>query len=147
LTTSAGEINRRVDRGRYVAAVRGAPLSKPGRYTLSLAVRQLTKTELGVSAKELEPGSPLTFTATTTPAPTNGRIEIQIDRFDPLTGWQFNRKLRVRADQPSVTWLPPAPGRWRARATFLGTLLFSPSRSPYAYVTVAPPLPEAGAPS
>ena len=64
------------------------------------------------------------------------------DRFDPLTGWQFNRKLRVRADERSVTWTPPTAGRWRTRATFLGTLLFSPSRSSYVRVVVARPLPD-----
>ena len=139
--SSPGEINRRVARGRYVVAVRGAPVTKPGRYALSLAVRQVTKTELGASDEELEPGSPLTFTLAITPAVGNGRVDIQIDRFDPLTGWQFNRKLRARADQRSITWTPPAPGRWRARAIFLGTLLFSPSRSPYVRVIVARPLP------
>lgn len=142
LTTSSSEINRRVDRGRYIVAVRGQPMSKPGRYTLSLAVRQLTKTGLASSAEELQPGSPLSLTITTTPDPRNGWIEIQIDRFDPLTGWQFNRRLRVPAGQRSVSWMPPAPGRWRARAMFLGTLVFSPSRSLYVRVTVARPLPD-----
>jgi hypothetical protein len=37
-------------------------------------------------------------------------------------------------------WTPPAPGRWRARARFLGTLRASPSRSGYAYVLVARPI-------
>ena len=141
LATSSAEINRRVERGRFVVAVHGGPATKPGRYGLSLAVRQLTKTELGASAKEVPPRTPLTLTITLTPPPGNGWVEIQIDRFDPLTGWQFNRKLRVRTVQQSVTWVPPAAGRWRARAAFTGTLLFSPSRSRYVHVIVASPLP------
>jgi hypothetical protein len=141
LTSSTHEINRRVHRGRYVVAVAGAQMAKPGRYALSLAVRQLTKTELQAPDEEVLPGSPLTLTLTTTPALQAGRVEIQIDRFDPLTGWQFNRKLRVPAGQRTVTWTPPAAGRWRARAEFLGTLLASPSRSPYVHVIVARPLP------
>jgi hypothetical protein len=142
LTSSTEEINRRVDRGRYVVAVAGAQMAKPGRYALSLAVRQLTKTELQApDEEELLPGSPLTLTLTTTPALQAGRVEIQIDRFDPLTGWQFNRKLRVPASRRTVTWTPPAAGRWRARAEFLGTMLASPSRSPYVHVIVARPLP------
>ena len=65
---------------------------------------------------------------------------IQIDRFDPLAGWQFSRLLRVAAPSASVSWTPPAAGRWRARARFLGTLRASPSRSGYAYVLVAKPI-------
>jgi hypothetical protein len=57
----------------------------------------------------------------------NGWIELQVGRFDPLTGWQFHRLCRVRAR--------------RARASDLGTLRFSPSRSGYVYVLVATPLP------
>jgi hypothetical protein len=41
----------------------------------------------------------------------------------------------------SFTWTPPALGRWRARATFIGTLGFSPSPSGYVSLLVAPPLP------
>jgi hypothetical protein len=71
----------------------------------------------------------------------NGWIELQVGRFDPLTGWQFHRLCRVRAPGGTVTWVPPAQGRWRARASYLGTLRFSPSRSGYVYVLVATPLP------
>ncbi len=71
----------------------------------------------------------------------NGWIELQVGRFDPLTGWQFHRLYRVRAPGGTVTWVPPAQGRWRARASYLGTLRFSPSRSGYVYVLVATPLP------
>ena len=70
-----------------------------------------------------------------------GWIEVQIDRFDTLTGWQFNRLYRLRAPGGTVTWIPPAAGRWRARASYLGTLRFSPSRSGYVFVLVATPLP------
>ena len=67
---------------------------------------------------------------------------MQVDRLDPLTGWQFNRIIRIRAPGGSVTWTPPAPGRWRVRASFLGTVRSSPSRSPYVALLVARPLPD-----
>jgi hypothetical protein len=73
------------------------------------------------------------------PAVTNataGAVEIQIDRFDPLTGWHFNRLLRTAAGE-SIGWAPPAEGRWRARAAYKGTLDASPSRSAYAFVLVS----------
>jgi hypothetical protein len=62
-------------------------------------------------------------------------VEIQVDRFDPLTGWHFNRLLRVSAGS-STTWAPPAEGRWRLRATYKGTIEASPSRSGYAHLLV-----------
>jgi hypothetical protein len=66
---------------------------------------------------------------------SSGPVEIQIDRFDPLTGWHFNRLLRVPAGG-STTWAPPAEGRWRPRATYKGTIEASPSRSGYALLLV-----------
>ena len=57
-----------------------------------------------------------------------GRVELSIDRFDPLTGWHFHRLYRIAA-QASVRWTPPAAGRWRVHARFLGTIRDSPSGS------------------
>ena len=66
---------------------------------------------------------------------STGAVEIQIDRFDPLTGWHFNRLLRTTVGG-DVSWVPPAEGRWRIRATFKGTIEASPSRSGYAHLVV-----------
>jgi hypothetical protein len=54
---------------------------------------------------------------------------------DPLTGWQFNRLLRV-ALGGSVGCRPLAEGRWRLRASFRGTIDASPSRSGYVHLLV-----------
>jgi hypothetical protein len=143
LGTSDSEVDRRLDRGRYVVAVRGKVGSPPGAYALWLVVRRLTKTTVTVPDDEVVPGRPVTFTVTTDPNPSGGWTELQIDRFDPLSGWQFNRVIRVRAGVRTVIWTPPAAGRWRARAAFLGTLRFSPSRSAYVWLLVATPLPDA----
>ena len=67
---------------------------------------------------------------------------LEIDRFDPLTGWQFSRLVRLHAPGGSFAWTPPAAGRWRARARFLGTRNASGSRSRYARVLIATPLTE-----
>jgi len=142
LASSEGQLRLQLDRGRYVVAVRGEVGAPAAKYTLALVVRRLTATTLTASSAEITPGSAVTLRIVTTPAPDVGWTELQIDRFDPLTGWQFNRLVRVRAPGGSVTWAPPAPGRWRARATFLGTLRFSPSRSGYVMLLVATPLPD-----
>ena len=102
--------------GRYVVAV-SAPFGTAGvAYRLALLIREITSTSLRLSAPVVGPGTPVALT----PVVANteaGTVEIQIDRFDPLSGWQFNRILRVRVGA-TVSWRPPAEGRWRLRASF-----------------------------
>jgi hypothetical protein len=140
ISSSDQQISLRLRTGRYVVAVRGAVGAPDSTYALALVVRQLTRTTLSLASSELGQGATATFTIATTPRPDEGWIELQIDRFDPLGGWQFNRMIRVRAPGGSVSWTPPSLGRWRARATYLGTLRFSPSRSDYVHLLVANPI-------
>ena len=144
LTSAGDQIRRQLDRGRYVVAVRGEIGAAASRYTLGLVIRRLTVTTLKAASPEVLPGVPVTLSLATTPAPDAGRVKLQIDRFDPLEGWQFFKLLDASAGTGSVSWAPPALGRWRFRAAFTGTLTFSPSRSGYAFVLVAPPLPPEG---
>ena len=140
IAASDHQIRLRLRTGRYVVAVRGTVGMPDSTYAVALVVRQLTKTALALAAIELPQGATATFTIGTTPPPDEGWIELQIDRFDPLDGWQYNRTIRIRAPGGSVSWTPPSLGRWRARATYLGTLRFSPSRSGYVYLLVANPI-------
>ena len=140
ITSSDQQIRLRLQTGRYVVAVRGTVGQPASTYALALVVRQLTRTTLSLASSELSQGATATFTIATTPRPDEGWLELQIDRFDPLGGWQFNRTIRVRAPGGSVSWTPPSLGRWRARATYLGTLRFSPSRSDYVHLLVANPI-------
>jgi len=78
-----------------------------------------------------------------TSAAAGGLVRIQVDRFDPLDGWQFFRLFPVHASadgSATVTWTPPTVGRWRAHAVFFGTHKASPSQSAYAHLLVAGPL-------
>ena len=145
IASSEGQISRQLDRGRYVVAVRGVIGAAPSHYTLGLVVRRLTSTTLTASATEVSPRTTVSFTAVITPRPDTGRVKLQIDRFDPLGGWQFYKVIDMAAGSSTMSWTPPALGRWRARATFTGTLTFSPSRSGYALLLVAEPLPSATA--
>jgi len=127
-------LRRPLEPGRYVVAVT-ASFGDPGsRYTLSLLIREITSTTLRLAAPTVAPGSPVTLRPDVANA-SGGTVEIQVDRFDPLTGWHFNRLLRVPAGG-STTWAPPAEGRWRFRATYKGTIDSSPSRSGYAHLLV-----------
>jgi hypothetical protein len=132
---------RRLGRGRYVVAVEGLVGSRSGRYRLTLRLRDVTSTSVlvaGRSSAEISPGSSLTISCLVSPSAT-GRVELQIDRFDPLTGWHFHRLVRASAGT-SVSWRPPAAGRWRVRARFRGSWRSAASRSGYAHILVARPI-------
>ena len=127
-------LRRRLEPGRYVVAVTASFGDAAARYQLSLLIREITSTTLRLASATVAPGSPVTLRPEVANA-SGGIVEIQIDRFDPLTGWHFNRLLRVPAGG-STTWAPPAEGRWRLRATYKGTTESSPSRSGYAQLLV-----------
>ena len=103
-------------------------------YALTLLVREITSTALRLPTGPVPPGSPILIRPEVANA-TGGAVEIQVDRFDPLTGWHFSRILRTSAGG-GVSWAPPAEGRWRLRASYRGTVDASPSRSGYAYLVV-----------
>jgi hypothetical protein len=135
-------IRRRLARGRYVIAVEAPPGTSSGVYRLTLRLRSVTSTSVlisGTSSAEVAPGTSVSITCAISPATPGGRIELVIDRFDTLTGWEFHRLIRV-AVGATVSWRPPAAGRWRVKARFLGTRESAPSRSGYAYLLVAKPI-------
>ena len=141
LATGSGRLRRRLDRGRYVVAVQAPAGSSAGRYGLSLRLRDVTSTSVlisGASSSEVAPGATVSISCVISPA-AGGLVELQIDRFDTLTGWQFYRRMRVRVGI-AISWRPPAAGRWRVRARFLGTSASAPSRSGYAHLLVARPI-------
>ena len=78
-----------------------------------------------------------------TPAGVAGSVRYQLDRFDPLYGWQFREVLRVpvgAAGVAAVAWTPPTVGHWRIRARFLGTDSAAPSQTRATRIFVAEPL-------
>jgi hypothetical protein len=142
LGSDESTLRRRLGRGRYVVAVSGPPGSRAGRYRLSLLLRDVTSTSVlisGSSSAEVTPGASVTLACLVSPAPDGGRVELEIHRFDPLTGWHFHRVIHTAAGA-AQSWHPPASGRWRVRARFLGTRHSAPSRSGYAHLTVARPI-------
>ena len=127
---SGATVRRQLGPGRYVVAVGGGS----GAYSLSLLIRDITRTALSLPQPVVAPGQAVSLRPEVTPA-AGGVTELQVDRFDPLTGWHFHRLIRVPVGG-SVSWVPPAEGRWRVRARFLGTRTASPSRSEYAHLLV-----------
>jgi hypothetical protein len=136
LASSVGQADRVLGPGHYVAAVRASPGAPGGAYRLNLVVREVTKTAISASSLQVSPGSAVTFTIAISPPPDGGVVEVEVDRFDTIGGWHFHHTVRLGAGG-GFSWTPPAPGRWRARASFLGTISYSPSRSGYTTILVA----------
>ena len=72
----------------------------------------------------------------------SGPVTVDVERFDPLAGWQFYTRFERRAQTGSaaIAFTPPSVGRWRVRATFDGTRIAAPSGPAGAAFTVAEPL-------
>jgi hypothetical protein len=74
--------------------------------------------------------------ARTNPA-TGGRIDLDLQRFDPLSGWQYVASVDHAAVGGRTTFtLTPRLGAWRVHARYLGTLFSSPSSSGWITFTL-----------
>jgi hypothetical protein len=131
-------ISRPISPGRYFAAVRSSGAS--GSYTLSRTSRTITRTRISVPRRSA-PGRRVAVGVRVTPGAA-GPVAVTIERFDPLAGWQFFRRLTARASNgsASVGFVPTGVGRWRARAEFAGSRGAAPSETGFSYVLVAGPL-------
>lgn len=137
-----GRLRRELDQGEYYFAFRALGRTG-GSYLFSLLVREITTTTVtinGLRDATSTHGAWVTLGALVTPsAAVGGPIRLQVDRFDPIEGWQFVRLFHERVGPGggvSVRWSPPSLGRWRLHAVFRGSLAASTSMSGYAYLLV-----------
>jgi hypothetical protein len=134
---------RELDLGLYYLAVKSHDRSG-GRYSLSLSVRELTSTHMtidGLSSASSVPAMSHTLAATVVPSGYGGTVRFELDRFDPLAGWQFVGFVTVPVDgygNATTSWLPPSSGDWRIRARFMGTTEASVSQSGPVKLFVGP---------
>lgn len=135
------ELHRGLRPGRYFLAVRARDGSN-ARYTLRRASRTITKSKIQVNGKrvaQVSPGTTVHVAVVTSPD-VSGPVTITIERFDPLSGWQFVR--RVHSGSGAIAFTPPAVGKYRFRGSFDGTRGAAPSNTGTARLTVAGPLVE-----
>jgi hypothetical protein len=137
------QIRLKLKPGRYFTAVRSRSGGN-GRYTLSRLTRIITKTRVLVNGRrdaDVRPGQSVTIGVRVAPD-ASGPVTVDVERFDPLAGWQFYTRFRRRASggSASIPFTPPSEGRWRVRATFDGTRIAAPSGPAGAAFTVAEPL-------
>jgi hypothetical protein len=135
-----GALTTHLGPGRYFVAVR-AESGARGRYRLSLLERRITTTTVladGSRVATVAPGSSVAIGVAVDFSP-EGAVRLQIDRFDPLTGWHFYKLYRLRLGgngRTGILWQPPAIGRWRVRASFGGSRTASPSAGGTAMIVV-----------
>jgi hypothetical protein len=134
------EIEGRIAPGRYFVAVRGE-----GKYRLrrvSRAITHASTTFNGSHKAHAVPGAAVTLALNVRPA-VSGRGVILLERFDPLSGWQFVRRYRVNVSggRAAVSFVPKV-GHYRAISEYRGSRIASPSSTDYAKLNVSGPLVE-----
>jgi hypothetical protein len=145
IETESTLIRRGLKAGRYFVAVRSES-DRRVPYLLTRISRTITRSQLTINdAKHAQssPGAAVRLGLSVTPA-VSGPVRIDIERFDPLAGWQFLTRIRSHASGGSaaVSFVPPAEGRYRARGLFLRTRTATASETNLATLLVAAPLHE-----
>lgn len=131
--------------GRYYAVVRSRGKSD-GAYGLQLRVRDVTSTGItagGATYVEAPPNVAMPISVHVAQASHGGRVLVEVDHFDPLSGWHFATELSGNLDASGTLtafWMPPSVGHFRARARFVANPYSSFSESGYVRMHVVEPL-------
>lgn len=130
-------LQQQLNPGRYYAVVSVRDATS-GSYTLVRESRTITSTSVSFSASTATPGQGLGINVKVTPA-ASGPVTLDIDRFDPVFGWQFYRQEQafVSGGSASVPFTAPSVGRWRVNATYGGSRTASPSAVGFSYLLVS----------
>ncbi len=131
-------LTHQVEPGRYYAAVsiRGA---STGNFTLVRESRTITSTQISFSPTHASAGQPVPIGVHVSPG-VSGPVTVDIERFDPVFGWQFYRQESGEASGGTATlpFLAPAIGRWRVGGRYQGSRTASPSAARgHAYLLVS----------
>jgi hypothetical protein len=109
-----------------------------GSFTLERESRTITSTTISFGTTKAAPGQGLGIQVKVSPA-ESGPVTVDIERFDPVFGWQFYRQDRAYASGglATVSFVPPAVGQWRANAKYEGSSTASPSSVGFTYLLVS----------
>ncbi len=129
-------LQRQLQPGRYYAVV-SVRDATAGNFTLVRQSRTITSTSLSFSSSTVAPNQGLDIDVKVSPA-ASGPVTIDIERFDPVFGWQFYRQVSALLSEgtASVPFAAPAVGEWRAKATYGGSRVSSPSAVGFSYLHV-----------
>jgi hypothetical protein len=123
--------------GRYYAVVSVRDATS-GNYTLVRESRTITSTRVGFGSEHASAGQGVGIDVRVTPA-ASGPVTVDIERFDPVFGWQFYRQVQAQASEglAAIPFAPPAVGRWRVKANYAGSRTASPSAVGFSYLLVS----------
>lgn len=137
-------LQRKLTAGRYYAAVlaRGGTA---GAFSLERESRTITRTAVYFADAHARAGIANAGFGHATPIhvrvlhASSGPVTVELERFDPLFGWQFYRQLHARLSGgvASIAFAAPAVGRWRVDARYGGTRISSPSSIGFSYLLVS----------
>jgi hypothetical protein len=130
-------LQQQLQSGHYYVVVSERD-STSGSFALLRESRTITSTAISFSSRTASPGQPGSIDLKVSPG-VSGPARVDIERFDPVFGWQFFAQERtfVSAGSGSVPFTPPAVGRWRAEASFEGSRTSSSSGTNFAYLLVS----------
>ncbi|HEY4812771.1 MAG TPA: hypothetical protein VIH71_17120 [Solirubrobacteraceae bacterium] len=123
--------------GTYYAVVSVGGKSS-GNFTLERESRTITATTVSFGTAKAAPGQGLGIQVKVSPA-ESGPVTVDIERFDPVFGWQFYRQEKAFASGglATVPFVAPSVGQWRANAAYEGSRTASPSSVGYTYLLVS----------
>jgi hypothetical protein len=127
--------------GRYYATV-SVRNGSVGDFTLERESRTITRTTVYFARASSHAGRASAPAGHETPIlvhvspAASGPVTVEVERFDPVFGWQFYRQLRtqVNAGTASIPFTAPAVGQWRVDAVYAGSRVSSPSRVGFSYL-------------
>jgi hypothetical protein len=129
-------LQRQLLPGRYYAVV-SVRDATAGDFTLVRESRTITSTSVFFEPAHAAQGQGVGIDVRVKPA-VSGPVTVDIQRFDPVFGWQFYRQVQAQVSQgsASIAFTPPALGRWRANASYAGSRTASASAVGFAYLLV-----------
>ncbi|HEV3320648.1 MAG TPA: hypothetical protein VG147_00470 [Solirubrobacteraceae bacterium] len=130
------KLQQQLRKGHYYAVVSERNHTS-GNFTLTRESRTITHTKVAFGAEHGVAGQAVEIKVRVTPGAV-GPVKVEVQRFDPVFGWQFYRTLEATVNEgtASIPFTPPSPGNWRANATYAGSRIFSPSHVGFTYLFV-----------
>ncbi len=130
------KLQQQLRKGRYYAVV-SVRNHTSGDFTLTRESRTITATKISFGAEHGTAGQAIPIEVRVSPG-ASGPVKVEVQRFDPVFGWQFYRELEAQVSEGSaaIPFTPPAVGNWRASASYTGSRVASPSGVGFTYLLV-----------
>ena len=128
------KLQQKLTAGRYYVAV-SVRNGSAGSFSLERESRTITHTKASFGRISARAGRETPIDVRVSPG-ASGPLKVNIERFDPVFGWQFYRQVRtqVNVGVASIPFTAPTVGRWRADAAYAGSRVSSPSAVGFTYL-------------